>query len=76
MMSTTSGQSQASEVRKVILYFLFSWLMVKKPPVTFESNMALRTYVLNRPKKLNALDETMLGLLRPQIEVIQSSSGN
>ena len=35
----------------------------------FESKLALRIYTLNRPRKLNALDATMLGLLRPQIEV-------
>jgi len=39
-----------------------------EPPVLFESNLAVRTYVLNRPQKLNALDEPMLALLRPQIE--------
>lgn len=35
----------------------------------FESNLAVRTYILNRPLKLNALDEPMLTLLRPKIEV-------
>ena len=38
----------------------------------FESNLALRIYTLNRPEKLNALDETMLGQLRPKIEVFTS----
>lgn len=37
--------------------------------VLFESNLAVRTYALNRPSKLNALDEPMLSLLRPKIEV-------
>ncbi|KAF8892439.1 3-hydroxyisobutyryl-CoA hydrolase [Infundibulicybe gibba] len=38
------------------------------PSVMFESHLAVRTYILNRPKKLNALDETMLSILRPKIE--------
>lgn len=55
---------------------LFStrWLAVRKHPhhqslVLFESNLAVRTYILNRPLKLNALNEPMLSLLRPKIEV-------
>lgn len=35
----------------------------------FDSEFALRTYILNRPKKLNALDDDMLHTLRPKIEV-------
>ena len=35
----------------------------------FESNGSVRSYILNRPKKLNALDITMLGLLKPKIQV-------
>ena len=37
----------------------------------FESNGAVRSYVLNRPKKLNALDTSMLRLLKPKIQVSQ-----
>lgn len=40
-----------------------------QPTVLFESNLASRTYALNRPAKLNALDDHMLNLLRPKIEV-------
>ncbi|KAH6918437.1 3-hydroxyisobutyryl-coenzyme A hydrolase isoform 1 [Coprinopsis sp. MPI-PUGE-AT-0042] len=44
-----------------------------EPVVKFESNNALRKYVLNRPEKLNALDDSMLKLLRPKIEEWASS---
>ena len=37
----------------------------------FESTGSLRTYILNRPGKLNALDENMIALLRPKIEVFE-----
>lgn len=40
-----------------------------KPPVLFETNLALRNYKLNRPKKLNALDGSMIDLLRKEVEV-------
>ncbi|KAJ7749541.1 3-hydroxyisobutyryl-CoA hydrolase [Mycena maculata] len=39
-----------------------------KPVVRFESTLGLRTFILNRSKKLNALDDEMLNLLRPKIE--------
>ncbi|OAX40266.1 ClpP/crotonase [Rhizopogon vinicolor AM-OR11-026] len=37
-------------------------------PVLFESNGATRTFVLNRPKKLNALNTDMIKLMGPQLE--------
>ncbi|KAF7363859.1 3-hydroxyisobutyryl-CoA hydrolase, mitochondrial [Mycena sanguinolenta] len=39
-----------------------------EPLVRFESTLGLRTYALNRPKKLNALNDEMLSLLHPKIE--------
>jgi hypothetical protein len=39
-----------------------------QPTVLFESHSSLRKFILNRPRKLNALDEEMLSLLRPKIE--------
>ncbi|KDQ61105.1 hypothetical protein JAAARDRAFT_32107 [Jaapia argillacea MUCL 33604] len=39
-----------------------------EPPVRFESNGYTRTYILNRPKKLNSLNEEMLNLIRPKVE--------
>ncbi|KZT27345.1 ClpP/crotonase [Neolentinus lepideus HHB14362 ss-1] len=35
--------------------------------VLFQSHLSSRTYILNRPNKLNALDESMLNTLRPKI---------
>ncbi|KAH9950202.1 3-hydroxyisobutyryl-coenzyme A hydrolase [Amylocystis lapponica] len=37
-------------------------------PVLFKSDGSLRAYILNRPDKLNALNEPMLRLLRSKIE--------
>ncbi|KAF9652921.1 3-hydroxyisobutyryl-coenzyme A hydrolase [Thelephora ganbajun] len=46
----------------------------EEAPVLFESNGSVRSYILNRPKKLNALDITMLGLLKPKIQEWNESS--
>ncbi|THH06710.1 hypothetical protein EW145_g3897 [Phellinidium pouzarii] len=40
----------------------------EEPTVLFESHGALRRYILNRPKKLNALDGTMIDALHPKIQ--------
>jgi enoyl-CoA hydratase/carnithine racemase len=42
--------------------------------VRFESTLGLRAYLLNRPKKLNALNDDMLNLLHPKIEVYAVST--
>ncbi|KAF8844433.1 3-hydroxyisobutyryl-coenzyme A hydrolase [Paxillus ammoniavirescens] len=42
-------------------------------PVFFQSNGHVRTYVLNRAKKLNALNGEMINLLRPQLELWSKS---
>lgn len=69
MMSTNTGPSQ----EEVCLFFFISFYPFSnshiQPTVKFESNSSLRTYILNRPSKLNALDEPMLSALRPKIEV-------
>ncbi|KAJ6490643.1 3-hydroxyisobutyryl-CoA hydrolase [Mycena vitilis] len=39
-----------------------------EPVVRFESTLGLRSYILNRPKKLNVLNDEMLNLLQPKIE--------
>lgn len=38
-------------------------------PVLFQSNGCARSYVLNRAKKLNALNSEMINSLRPQLNV-------
>ncbi|TDL24923.1 3-hydroxyisobutyryl-coenzyme A hydrolase [Rickenella mellea] len=43
-------------------------LTSEEASVLFETNLASRTYILNREKKLNALNEDMLSLLRPVIQ--------
>jgi hypothetical protein len=70
MMSTNASPSQLE------VYIFFHFISFSpfsnshiQPTVKFESNSSLRTYILNRPLKLNALDEPMLSALRPKIEV-------
>ncbi|PAV23801.1 3-hydroxyisobutyryl-coenzyme A hydrolase isoform 1 [Pyrrhoderma noxium] len=38
-----------------------------EPPILFESSGSLRRYILNRPKKHNALDGDMIAELRPKL---------
>ncbi|KIP12319.1 hypothetical protein PHLGIDRAFT_27447 [Phlebiopsis gigantea 11061_1 CR5-6] len=44
------------------------------PPVLFETHGQVRKYILNRPKKLNALDTQMIDALRPFVEEWSRSS--
>ncbi|KZP01133.1 3-hydroxyisobutyryl-coenzyme A hydrolase [Calocera viscosa TUFC12733] len=44
-------------------------------PVLFENHQFTRTYVLNRPKALNALNEEMISLLGPKLRAWNESSG-
>ncbi|KAF7295519.1 3-hydroxyisobutyryl-CoA hydrolase, mitochondrial [Mycena indigotica] len=39
-----------------------------EPVVRFETTLGVRNYILNRPNKLNALNDEMLDILRPKIE--------
>ena len=41
----------------------------------FESAVHVRKYTLNREKQLNALNEPMLNLLRPYVEVCMFLQG-
>ena len=66
------GQGNADEVRELLPGRLPLSLSVNgrsQPAVLFENVGQIRKYILNRPKKLNALNESMLNILRPQIEV-------
>ncbi|KAI0784365.1 3-hydroxyisobutyryl-coenzyme A hydrolase [Abortiporus biennis] len=51
-------------------------LNADEAPVLFESVGQIRKYILNRPKKLNALDEPMINILRPQVEAWSKSELN
>lgn len=70
MMSTAATPADVSPIPAPPPIAHSPWIY--QPPVVFESNLALRSYILNRPLKLNALDEPMLSLLRPKIEVTES----
>ncbi|KAG6851294.1 hypothetical protein H0H93_011730 [Arthromyces matolae] len=66
-----SGARASSRTRAIAQQIMSSSTSAAAPsefPVLFESKLAMRTYSLNKPKHLNALDETMLSLLRPKIE--------
>lgn len=47
--------------------------MIVKPTLLFEANGCVRRYILNRPKKLNALDLSMIRGLGPKIKVLRPS---
>ncbi|KAH9483961.1 3-hydroxyisobutyryl-CoA hydrolase, mitochondrial [Psilocybe cubensis] len=68
------GSARAAYQRTTAIgQHMMSTTTTDEPTVLFESNSSLRTYILNRPKKLNALDDTMLSALRPKIEEWSSS---
>ncbi|KAK0482534.1 hypothetical protein IW261DRAFT_1036985 [Armillaria novae-zelandiae] len=60
------GASALKRTRQIASHMMST---TAEDTVKFESLSELRAYTLNRPEKLNALDEQMLGLLRPKIEV-------
>jgi hypothetical protein len=70
-MSRTSGRSalRLQAVARHMMSTEAEQTVSKDPPVIFRTNVALRQYILNRPEKLNALDETMIGLLSTKIQV-------
>ncbi|KAG7448221.1 3-hydroxyisobutyryl-coenzyme A hydrolase isoform 1 [Guyanagaster necrorhizus] len=59
------GASALKRTRQIASHMMST---TTEDTVKFESLSELRAYTLNRPEKLNALDEQMLGLLRPKIE--------
>ncbi|KAF9527023.1 3-hydroxyisobutyryl-CoA hydrolase [Crepidotus variabilis] len=62
-----TAAQRAGAIRRHIMS-TSSAAQAEESTVKFESTGSLRTYVLNRPAKLNALDESMLSILRPKIE--------
>ncbi|KAG6898282.1 hypothetical protein C0992_000727 [Termitomyces sp. T32_za158] len=71
-----SGTRASTRTRAIAQQFMSASTSAAQPepPVLFESNLAVRTYILNRPQVYNVLDEPMLALLRPKIEVKGPSS--
>lgn len=67
-MSGRAASVAAQRTRAIGQQLRMASTSAEESPVLFESNNGLRTYVLNRPKKLNALDTPTLNLLRPRIE--------
>ncbi|KAF4614630.1 hypothetical protein D9613_003181 [Agrocybe pediades] len=63
-----SAARVASQRTAALGQHMMSTSAPSEPTVLFESNSSVRTYLLNRPSKLNALDDSMLSLLRPKIE--------
>ncbi|KAG5731821.1 hypothetical protein E4T56_gene3 [Termitomyces sp. T112] len=65
-----SGARASTRTRAVAQQIMFASTSAAQPepPVLFKSDLAVRTYILNRPSVSNTLDEPMLTLLRPKIE--------
>ncbi|KXN92191.1 3-hydroxyisobutyryl-CoA hydrolase, mitochondrial [Leucoagaricus sp. SymC.cos] len=62
------GGLRAAHRTQAIAQHMMSTVAPEEPTVVFEANQGLRKFTLNRQKKLNALDEPMLALLRPKVE--------
>ncbi|EJU00771.1 ClpP/crotonase [Dacryopinax primogenitus] len=48
---------------------------LQEVPVLFEEHQFTRTYVMNRPKALNALNEEMIDLMRPKLDLWNYTPG-
>lgn len=76
LRSTRSSLAAATRRTSQIAHHMMSTSSQarEEAPVLFESMGSVRSYILNRPEKLNALDTTMLGLLKPKIQEWNQSS--
>ncbi|KIY50755.1 3-hydroxyisobutyryl-coenzyme A hydrolase isoform 1 [Fistulina hepatica ATCC 64428] len=64
-MSTFAIQDDVCRLPFLSLYMR---AQILQAPIRFESHLTSRTYMLNRPAKLNALNFEMLDMLRPKVE--------
>lgn len=65
----TRMSRRAAQRTRVIAAHMMSSAAADSAPVTFESRGVMRVFNLNRPTKLNALNEEMLDLIKPKIQV-------